>query len=450
MGLVLSWTNYVDAAATSLSADSETAGLGAQSVRTTPLSEVWRTGVWTSTAITLDVDLGSAQSIGLIAVAAPRDGVLPSSLAILRVTASTASQSGTDALDTRAVGAHNMLINSQNFPAWTASAATVVGIAAADPVYGGIGVFGIQDNATSAGHFVRQTADVAAGSSYTFSVYVQNDASARLELRITTLDSSVTMRVRFDLTAVTTTTTLAGWLTASAIVAVGAGWYRVSVTFLAARSGTMRYDVVCIQANGTSLTYSGTGATQIRVFGAQVEANATASAYVLTQSEPSSQVQFLSAQMSGHGVWAYCPIAAITARYLRFRFVGSASDLYFQAGRIWAGPALVTGRQVSYNHETSVVDPGISARSPITGLRDVQRGAPYRRCRWPLGLLTSAEAASLREAALESGTTGQVFAARIDTDLAGTGMFGAFAEPPSLRQASHNVWQSEIVIEEDV
>lgn len=450
MGLVLSWINHVDAAATSLSADSETAGLGAQSVRTTPLSEVWRTGVWTSTAITLDVDLGSSQSIGLIALAAPRDGVLPSSLAILRVTASTASQSGTDALDTRTVGAHNMLINSQNFPAWTIAAATVIGIAADDPVYGGSGVFGIQDNSTNTTHFLRQTADVVSGVSYTYSLYVQADASTRMELRVVTLDASVTTRVRFDLTTVTATTVTAGWLTTATITDVGSGWYRVSVTFLAAGSTTMRYDICCLPTGATSLNYSGTGATQIRVFGAQVEGNAIASAYVLTQSEPSSEVQFLSTQMSNHGVWAYRPTAAITARYLRFRFVGSASDLYFQAGRIWAGPALVTARQVSYNHETAVVDPGISARSPITGLRDVQRGAPYRRCRWPLGLLTSAEAASLREAALEAGTTGQVFAARIDTDLAETGMFGAFAEPPSLRQASHNVWQSEIVIEEDV
>lgn len=450
MGLVLSWVNLVDAAATSLYADSEAGGLGVQALRSPPLSEVWRTGLWTSTAITLDVDLGSAQAIGVIALAAPRDGMLPSSLALLRVTASTVSPSGTEVLDTRGVGAHNMLVNSQNFPAWTASAATVIAIAAPDPVYGGIGVFGLQDNATSSGHFVRQTADVAAGASYTFSVYAQADTSARLELRAVTLDASVTIRVRFDLAAGTATTTVAGWLTASAIVAVGAGWHRVSITFLAAVSITMRYDIVCLPANGTSLTYAGTGATQIRVFGAQVERSDSASAYVLTQAEPSSAMQFLLPQMAGFGLWAYRPPTTLTARYLRLRLVGSAEDRYFQAGRLWIGPALTTARQVAYGHETAAIDPGQSARAAITGVRDVQRGRPYRRARWPLGQLTAAEAEALRTAALTVGTTGQVFAARIETDLAGTGLFGAFVEPPTLRQAAHAVWQSEILIEEDV
>lgn len=450
MGFVLSWINHIDAPATSLSADSEVAGLGAQSLRTTPLSEVWRTGVWTSTAITLDVDLGSAQSIGLIALAAPRDGVLPSSLAILRVTASTVSTSGTDVLDTRTVGAHNMLTNSQNFAAWTQDDVTVVAVAANDPVYGGSGVFGIQDNSTVGDHYIRQTGTVTSGRTYTISAYVRASSSNRMELRSNTQDGSVMMRVRFDLTAVTATTVVAGWLISSAITSLANGWCRVAMTFTAGVSTTMRFDIALLAFNGTSLNYGGTGATQIEAFGMQVEANSSASAYVLTQSEPSSEVQFLQPQMASFGVWAYRPSTAITARYLRFRFVGTASDLYFQAGRLWIGPAITTGRQVSYGHETSVVDPGISARSPITGLRDVQLGAAYRRARWPLGMLTAAEATSLRSAALAAGTTGQVFAARIDTDLSGTGMFGAFAEPPSLRQASHNVWQSEIVIEEDV
>ena len=450
MGLVLSWVNLVDAAATSLYADSEAGGLGVQALRSPPLSEVWRTGLWTSTAITLDVDLGSAQAIGVIALAAPRDGMLPSSLALLRVTASTASPSGTEVLDTRGVGAHNMLVNSQNFPAWTIVRATVVSVAVADPVYGGIGVWGLQDNATAGDHFIRQTVAVVAGETYTFSAFVQAASSARLELRAVTLDASVNNRVRFDLVAGTATTPIGPWITATLVVPVGDGWHRVSITFLAAVSTTMRYDIVTVPANGTTISYAGTGATQILAFGAQVERSDSASAYVLTQAEPSSAMQFLLPQMAGFGLWAYRPPTTLTARYLRLRLVGSAEDRYFQAGRLWIGPALTTARQVAYGHETAAIDPGQSARAAITGVRDVQRGRPYRRARWPLGQLTAAEAEALRTAALAVGTTGQVFAARIETDLAGTGLFGAFVEPPTLRQAAHAVWQSEILIEEDV
>jgi hypothetical protein len=260
MGILLSWSNLAEGSAANLAVSSEAAGLGLRAVLTPQISDIWRSTAWGATTINLRVDLGSVQSLGLIAIAAPRDGLLPSAGATVRLTADAATLDGGAALDT--------------------------------------------------------------GS------------------------------------------------------------------------------------------------------------------------------QSLGTAMASFGLWASA--APISARYLRLQLTGAASDAYLQLGRLWVGPALVTMRQASYGYSIGASDPGSNARAPLTGVRDVQRGRPYRTLAFTGDTLTTAEAAQVEQAALAAGSTGQVFAARLHTDPARTGCFGVFSRAPTLTRVANALWRADFSLEEDL
>lgn len=261
MGVLISWVNLAEAPATNLTVDSEAPGLGLRAIATPQISDIWRSGTWGATTINLRADLGSARSIGAIAIAAPRDGLLPSAEASIRVTA---------------------------------------------------------------------------------------DASV--------LD--------------------------------GAGAY-------------------------------------------------------------DSGVVSLGTPMSRFGMWGWAG-TEISARYVRLRFTGSGGDGYLQLGRLWIGPALITARNASYGYNAGIVDPGANARAALTGVRDVQRGQPYRVVKIPLGFLSESESILVETAALAVGSTGQALVARLHSDVAGTGCFGVFSPPPIVTRSAHPFWSAEISIEEDL
>jgi hypothetical protein len=107
VGTVLSWQNAAEAVGVSLSASSEAMGLGVGSLLTPTIADVWRSATGGATVHTFSADLGAAVPLRVVAIAAPRDGVLPGSGATWRVRAgSTAGgsqvfDSGTVALDMR-------------------------------------------------------------------------------------------------------------------------------------------------------------------------------------------------------------------------------------------------------------------------------------------------------------------------------------------------------------
>lgn len=260
MGAVLSWRNEIERSGAEISTDSEVVGLGVGSLLTPQIAEVWRSAAWGATTLNLRADLGAVRTLRLIALAAPRDGVLPSAGATVRVTASAVALDGAEALDTGAV-----------------------------PL------------------------------------------------------------------------TMAPW-----------------------------------------------------------------------------------------GLWCHLAAADVAARWLRVRLTGTAADSYVQLGRLWAGPALVTTRAAGYGSERAAQDSGANQRAALTGARYGRRGAVYRRLSWPLPSLTAADADALVQAAAAAGTTGQVFAARVHTDCAGTGAFGHLSEIPAPRRIAHGVWSATISIDEDM
>jgi hypothetical protein len=97
MGVLLSWINRADAGTVTVS--SQATDLGPAGLLTPQVNDVWRSGTWGATTITIDADLGSALAVNVVAVAAPRDGVLPPASATMRLTAGT-SLGSTSALDT--------------------------------------------------------------------------------------------------------------------------------------------------------------------------------------------------------------------------------------------------------------------------------------------------------------------------------------------------------------
>lgn len=98
MGVLLSWANLTTAVTLS-SAHSTASGFDLASLLTTPINDVWRSASWGATTITLDVDLGTARTVNVVAIAAPRDSTLPSATATVTLTAGT-TQGGSTALNT--------------------------------------------------------------------------------------------------------------------------------------------------------------------------------------------------------------------------------------------------------------------------------------------------------------------------------------------------------------
>jgi len=97
MGALLSWINRLDRG--TVSAASAT-GLTAAGLLTPQINDVWRSTGWSSTTVTVSASLGASWPINVVALAAPRDGVLPVGACTIRITASTSSAGASDALDT--------------------------------------------------------------------------------------------------------------------------------------------------------------------------------------------------------------------------------------------------------------------------------------------------------------------------------------------------------------
>lgn len=88
MGVVLSWRNEVEVVGASLTVSSEASGLGARSLLTPQIQDIWRSASWGTTPVTIDIDLGSAKVCNLVAIAFPRDGLAPITSSTVNIKAS--------------------------------------------------------------------------------------------------------------------------------------------------------------------------------------------------------------------------------------------------------------------------------------------------------------------------------------------------------------------------
>jgi hypothetical protein len=96
MGALLSWINRADRG--TVSATSAT-GLTAAGLLTPQINDVWRSGTWNASTATITATLAGSFPINVVAVAAPRDGALPTGACTIRITAGSTAGSSS-ALDT--------------------------------------------------------------------------------------------------------------------------------------------------------------------------------------------------------------------------------------------------------------------------------------------------------------------------------------------------------------
>ncbi len=96
MGALLSWINRLDRG--TVSAASAT-GLTAAGLLTPQINDVWRSGTWNASTATITATLNGSWPINVVAVAAPRDGALPTGACTIRITAGSTAGSSS-ALDT--------------------------------------------------------------------------------------------------------------------------------------------------------------------------------------------------------------------------------------------------------------------------------------------------------------------------------------------------------------
>lgn len=414
MGILLATTNLAEAASTNLAISSEAPGLGLRAMLTPQMSDIWRSGSWGTTTINLDVDLGSASSINLVAVGAPRDGLLPGAGATVSLGASL-SAAPTYAELQAASG--NIVPGGGTY----SIGASTTDLGAVASAAGGSGARHLgSTSGTGANVYIGRTAvlGVTGGAPYRFSVWARSVATTP------TMGTLLTVDERDALGTVRRTAgiPLVGTLDAT--------WRQVTQQI------TLRADTVSVQCYWAEGWQAG---AEIEVDRASI----TRRPEVLDTGERAFT-------LAPFGIWAWVSTAAISARYLRLAFTGTAADAYLQLGRLWVGSALITARQASYGFTLGATDPGSSARANVSGVRDMQRGTPYRTLSMAVDLLSSAEARTIEAAALAVGSTGQVFAARLHSDAASTGLFGAFARAPTLTRTSHAFWRGDFQIEEDL
>jgi hypothetical protein len=130
-------------------------------------------------------------------------------------------------------------------------------------------------------HQTSQGVELVSGLAYTASVYAKLDTAGGLALGFAGSGAfSAEQRVSFNLVNQTSAIQL-GTPTNLSIVAVGDGWYRVSVSFTATASGTGLLFIRILDSSQSGF-YQGTGSQSLFLWGAQLEAGAFPTSYIPT------------------------------------------------------------------------------------------------------------------------------------------------------------------------
>lgn len=135
----------------------------------------------------------------------------------------------------------------------------------------------VEDSANST-HSAHQVFTTVSGTVYTMTVFAKASGRTSVALRMNTDGYGTTVTASFNLSAVTANVVTAGTGTSAAIVAIGNGWYRCSLTSQATASAPTSHFIMLENPAGTR-TYLGNGSSGALIWGAQLEAASARTSY---------------------------------------------------------------------------------------------------------------------------------------------------------------------------
>jgi hypothetical protein len=135
-----------------------------------------------------------------------------------------------------------------------------------------------ENSAASTQHRMFQIPVVATGTTYTVSVFVKRASGSR-QFGLTLTTTTAVARVYFNLDTGTVGTVVAG---SGTITAYPNGWYRCTATGVADGLTGTTFLQMCNGTTSGSETYTGDGTSGLYIWGAQLEAGAFATSYILT------------------------------------------------------------------------------------------------------------------------------------------------------------------------
>jgi len=168
-----------------------------------------------------------------------------------------------------------------NDATWTKTNSTVTSDTANDP----LGLLTLtadsllETTATGEHNILRVTPTLGSLTTYTFSVYVKPSGRTRLLLRLSNTGGaySAARSAYFTLTGTGAFDNVTSGSTAQ-ITALEDGWYRCSLTSTTTGSGTTQA-IIGLVSTGTTISYAGNVSAGAILWGAQLEANTSATSY---------------------------------------------------------------------------------------------------------------------------------------------------------------------------